>query len=172
MKELNSIEELEKLASGEEKDKLLAATYGYQPILDKLKSDENENVSNFAHTLDKDKDLKFYQNDQELDEKKSQFEQLLKRYKMLFLGSIITIAIAFITILIGTIMFFTSGGSTTGIIMTTIIFTIISVVLFLLSNKVEKKYQRSKYELSQTKYIYDISKDKVEMLQKEIESNY
>lgn len=172
MKELNSIEELEKLTSGEEKDKLLAATYGYQPVLDKLKSDENENVSNFAHTLDKDEDLKFYQNDQELDEKKVQFEKHLKTYKMLFLGSIITIAIAFITILIGTIMFFTSGGSTTGIIITAIIFTIISVFLFLLSNKAEKKYKHSKYELSQAKYIYDISKDKVEMLQKEIESNY
>lgn len=172
MKELNSIEELEKLASGDEKDKLLAATYGYQPVLDKLKSDENENVSNFAHTLDKDEDLKFYQNDQELDEKKFQFEKNLKRYKLLFLGAIITIAIAFITILIGTIMFFTSDGSTKGIIVTTIIFTILSILLFLLSNKMEKEYQRSKHELSQTKYIYDISKDKVEMLQKEIESEY
>ncbi|EOD7975537.1 hypothetical protein K4P50_11060 [Staphylococcus epidermidis] len=172
MKELNSIEELEKLASGGEKDKLLAATYGYQPVLDKLKADDNENVSNFAHTLDKDKDLKFYQNDQELDEKIIQFEQNLKRYKLLFLGSIVTIAIAFITILIGTIMFFTGTSSTKGVIMITIIFTIISVVLFLMSNKLEKSYQRSKHELIQTKYIYDISKDKVEMLQKEIESEY
>lgn len=173
MKKVKSIEELEKLASGTDKDKKLAAICGYQPILDKLKKDESENVSKFAKVIDADEDLKLYKNDEENDRAKVVFENTYKKYTQLHLGKIITVIIAVIMEVVAAFMLI--GSYTPSIwfwIIGGIVFLVISLILGSLENKIEKQYKASKQRLFQTQALFEASERKFNNLQDEIEKGY
>lgn len=170
MKEVKSIQELEKLANGTDKEKKIAATYGYQPILDKLVKDESADVAKFAKIIDADEDLKLFKNDQENDEAKSKFNASYDKYRKLWLAALITVIVASVMELIAMFMLFGSykpsiwfwciGG---------IVVLVASVLLAYFASKAEKQYKNDKHRLSQTSFIFEASKQKFDNLQDAIE---
>lgn len=170
MKEVKSVDELEKLANGTDKEKKIAATYGYQPILDKLVKDESTDVAKFAKVIDADEDLKLFKNDQENDRAKAKFNTSYDKYRKLWLATIITVIIAAVMEIIAmftlfgsykpSIWFWCIGG---------IIVLAVSLVLGYFSNKAERQYKNDKHRLSQTSFIFEASKQKFDNLQDAIE---
>jgi ABC-type multidrug transport system fused ATPase/permease subunit len=173
VKEAKSIEELEHLAKGSDKDKKIAATYGYQPILDKLMKDESEDVAKLAKIVDKDEELKLYKNDQENDEAKSNFERSYKKYLQLFYATIIAVVIAVIMEVVAAFMLIGSYSPSIWFwIIGGIIFLVISLIIGYLSRNVEKQYKASRQRVQQTQFLFEASERKFNHLQNDIEKGY
>lgn len=173
MEKAKSIDELEKLAKGTDKDKKIAATYGYQPILDKLIKDKSEDVSNFAKIIDADEDLKLYNNDEKNDRAKIEFERSYKRHIQFYYGKIITVVIAVIMEVIAALMLF--GSYTPSIwfwIVAGIVFLIISLIIGYLSSKVEKQYKLNKQKITQTHFLFEASQRKFDTVLNDIEKGF
>lgn len=100
------LEELNRLAKGTVKEKKIALTFGYQPIIEALKNDDNKEVSEFAQTMDANKDLKLYKNNLHYRRSKEQFQKDLKQATQYMYATLILISIAIISIFIAVIIFF------------------------------------------------------------------
>lgn len=173
MKEAKSIEELEHLADGSDKDKKIAATYGYQPILDKLMKDESEDVAKFAKIVDADEELKLYKNDQENDEAKNKFERSYKKYMQFYYAKIVTMVIAVIMEVVAALMLIgTYSPSIWFWIVAGIIFLVISLIMGYLSSKVEEQYKANRQRVQQTQILFEASERKFNNLQNDIEKGY
>ncbi|MEX6342334.1 hypothetical protein AB6E71_13270 [Staphylococcus arlettae] len=130
------IDEITQLSQGNEKDKKLALTYGYQPVIEKLKKDKNQEVVEFAQAIDANEDLKLFKNSLYFQQSKDRFQRYLTQATQYMYITLALIFIAMLSILIAVIIFFVNPEtSVTTFIVITIIALIASVVLVMLSKK-------------------------------------
>ena len=173
MREVQSEKDIEELSKGSDKEKKIAATYGYQPVLDKLMKDESKEVADYASVINQDEDLKLYKADQEYEEKKSNFETLYKKYRLMLFGSYILGALALIIAIIALVTYFVGSSPLVGgWVITILILVILSVLMYYLAQRQEKPYLHQKKELSDANTLFEIAKYKVDELQKDIEKGY
>lgn len=165
------IDEITQLSQGNEKDKKLALTYGYQPVIEKLKKDKNQEVVEFAQAIDANEDLKLFKNSLYFQQSKDRFQRYLAQATQYMYITLALIFIAMLSILIAVIIFFVNPEtSVTTFIVITIIALIASVVLVMLSKKTEYNYNHSKQVLAQAQYLFNISKANAQSLQAQIEN--
>lgn len=171
MKKINSVEDLKKLSNGTKKEKLIALTYGYQPIIDKLKEDKDEEVSSYAYQVDKDEDMKLYKNDQAYETTKDKFLNEYRKYSYILYGMISTILISTILVIVSVVLFLQGTvNSVNTLLIISLVIAVISIGLNYILKRQEKVYLKTKVELKEKYYLFDISKSKVDMLQKDIEN--
>lgn len=165
------IDEITQLSQGNEKDKKLALTYGYQPVIEKLKKDKNQEVVEFAQAIDANEDLKLFKNSLYFQQSKDRFQRYLTQATQYMYITLALIFIAMLSILIAIIIFFVNPEtSVTTFIVITIIALIASVVLVMLSKKTEYNYNHSKQVLAQAQYLFNISKANAQSLQAQTEN--
>lgn len=166
------LDELNRLAKGTEKEKKIALTFGYQPIIDQLKQDENKEVSDFAQAIDANEDLKLHKNNLHYNQHKEVFRNDLKQATRYMYATLILIAIAVISTLIASIIFFVNPTSMVSPFMiVTVIALIGSVVLVVLSKRTELSYNSSKQSLAKAKYLLSISQSNTQSLQAQINND-
>lgn len=169
----NKLDELNRLARGTVKEKKIALTYGYQPIIDKLKKDRNTDVAHFAGAIDANVDLKLHQNNLHYDKEKASFQKVLKQAMQYMYATLIAIAIAVISIIIAVITFFIDSTATiVPYIIISFIAAIGSIVLFVLSKQTEATYYRCKQSLSKAKYLLSVAQANSQSLQAQINNEH
>ena len=135
--------------------------------------DESKEVADYASVINQDEDLKLYKADQEYEEKKSNFEALYKKYRLMLFGSYILGALALIIAIIALVTYFVGSSPLVGgWVITILILVILSVLMYYLAQRQEKPYLHQKKELSDANTLFEIAKYKVDELQKDIEKGY
>ena len=166
------LEELHRLAKGTVKEKKIALTFGYQPIIEALKKDDNKEVSDFAQTMDANRDLKLYKNNLYYRRSKEQFQKDLKQATQYMYATLILIGIAIVSILIAVIIFFVNPTANVSLFITITVLAILgSLVTVLLSKRVGISYNNSKQSLARSKYLLNISQSNSQSLQAQINNN-
>ncbi|MEK4563045.1 hypothetical protein MHB47_13240 [Staphylococcus sp. FSL K6-3157] len=166
------LEELNRLAKGTEKEKKIALTFGYQPIIEELKKDDNKEISDFAQTMDANEDLKLYKNNVQYKRSKEQFQKDLKQATQYMYATLILIGIAVVSIFIAVIIFFVNPVTTvTPFITITVIAMLGSLVTVILSKRTGVSYNNSKQSLAKSVYLLNISRSNSQSLQAQINNN-
>lgn len=167
------LDELNRLAEGTVKEKKLALTYGYQPIIEQLKQDNNQEVVDFANAIDANVDLKLYKNNLQYQQQKKSFQKVLKQAIQYMYATLITIAIAVISTCIAVVIFFVDSTATIApFIIVSILAALASIVLFILSKQTEATYYQHKQILSKSKYLLNISHSNSQSLQSQINNEH
>lgn len=166
------LEELNRLAKGTEKERKIALTFGYQPIIEELKKDNNKEISDFAQTMDANEDLKLYKNNIHYERSKEQFQQHLKQATQYMYATLILISIAVVSIFIAVIIFFVNPTTSVSPFITITMVTMIgSLVTVILSKRTGVSYNNSKQSLAKSKYLLNISRSNSQSLQAQINNN-
>ncbi|WP_436962329.1 hypothetical protein [Staphylococcus shinii] len=173
MKKANSIEELENLSKGTIEDKKIAASYGYQPILDSLKKDSSEEVVQFTKLIDVDNDLKLYKADENNEKAKANFNKSYKDYMSYYYLKMIAIILGVIMEVIATITLLnTYNNSVWYFFVAGIVLLVISILFNSIANRKYETYLMDKQNLIQTHSIYEAAKVKFNNLINGIENGY
>lgn len=166
------LEELHRLAKGTVKEKKIALTFGYQPIIEALKKDDNKEVSDFAQTMDANRDLKLYKNNLYYRRSKEQFQKDLKQATQYMYATLILIVIAIVSIFIAVIIFFVNPTANASLFIAITVLAIVgSLVTVLLSKRIGVSYNDSKQSLARSKYLLNISQSNSQSLQAQINNN-
>lgn len=173
MKQVSSIGELSKLSKGNVEDKKLAASYGYQPILDVLVNDPNEEVAKFAKLVNADDDLKLYKADENNEKMKSSFNKSYKDYMRFHYLKMIAVILGVLMEVIATIILLnTYTPSIWFWFISGIVLLLISIIFNGIANKKYLVYLATKNKLLQTNSIYEAAKIKFNNLTHGIENGY
>lgn len=173
MKEVNSIKELESLAEGTVEDKKIAASYGYQPVLDSLKNDSSEEVAKFAKLVDVDNDLKLYKADENNEKAKKNFNKSYKEYMGYHYLKMVAIILGVLMEVIATITLLNTYNTSVWYwLVAGIIWLIISVLFNSVAKRKYENYLVYKQILIQTNSIYEAAKVKFNGLIDGIEKGY